>query len=74
LPRHHLERILYFFYQILGKTHLLFCYFLVLTFKHFQIPSLFIWVESWGFSWGLKERDVGGSNGGGGGGVERVAV
>ena len=28
----------------------------------------------WGFSWGLKERDVGGSNGGGGGGVERAAV
>ena len=42
---------------------------------------------SWGFSWGLKERDVGGSNGGGGaawrerrcrggggGGVEEKAV
>jgi hypothetical protein len=28
----------------------------------------------WGFSWGLKERDVGGSNGGGGGGVERAAA
>jgi hypothetical protein len=34
------EDTVYFFYQILGKTHLLFYYFLVLTFKHFQIPSL----------------------------------
>ena len=29
---------------------------------------------SWGFSWGLKDRDVGSSNGGGGGGVERAAA
>jgi hypothetical protein len=28
----------------------------------------------WGFSWGLKERDVGGSNGGGGVVVEEVAA
>ena len=32
------------------------------------------WRGRWGFSWGLKERDVGGSNGGGCGGVERAAA
>ena len=32
------------------------------------------WRGRWGFSWGLKERDVGGSNGGGCGGVERAVA